>query len=209
MNFFIPGQTGVAFRAYYMKKNYQLKYLDYTLATIIYYLIYAVISVIFIVAGSQPYYLTLPIILAVIALAALGIKIYLRRNQKGRLKLHLKSLSYLALITLAQVVLQSLIYMIEIHSVKHGVKFSQVVTYTGTANLALFVALTPGAIGIRESFLILSEKLNHLSSSTIVLANVIDRSVYIAFLLILGVVIALLKVRERLGISKIIESPAD
>ena len=26
MNFFIPGQTGPAFRAYYMKKNYSLKY---------------------------------------------------------------------------------------------------------------------------------------------------------------------------------------
>jgi uncharacterized membrane protein YbhN (UPF0104 family) len=100
--------------------------------------------------------------------------------------------------------------MIEIHSVKHGVRFSQVVTYAGTANLALFVSLTPGAIGIRESFLILSEKLNHLSSSTIVLANVVDRSVYIAFLLILGVVIALLKVRDRLGVlNKTIVSNTD
>ncbi len=206
MNFFIPGQTGVAFRAYYMKKNYHLKYLDYTLATTIYYSIYAVISIIFILAGSQPYYLTLPIVLTVIVLAVLGIKIYLRKNQKTRLKLTLKSFSYLAFITLTQVILQTIIYMIEIHSVKHGVRFSQVVTYAGTANLALFVALTPGAIGIRESFLILSEKLNHLSSSTIVLANVVDRSVYIAFLLILGVAIALLKVRDRLGVNKTIES---
>ncbi|HEY1645001.1 MAG TPA: lysylphosphatidylglycerol synthase domain-containing protein, partial [Candidatus Saccharimonadales bacterium] len=60
MNFFIPGQTGPAFRAYYMKKNYKLKYLNYTLATIVYYLVYGVLSVIFVIAGSQRYYITLP-----------------------------------------------------------------------------------------------------------------------------------------------------
>jgi uncharacterized membrane protein YbhN (UPF0104 family) len=201
MNFFIPGQAGPAFRAYYMKKNYQLKYLDYTLSTIIYYLLYAVLSLLFVVAGSQPYYISLPIIAALIAIAVIGVVIYIKRNKKARLNLTAKNISLLVIATACQLAVQALIYFIEVHSIKSSVSFSQIITYTGTANLALFVALTPGAIGIREGFLILTEKLNHLSSSTIVLSNVIDRSVYLIFLLALGLIIAALKIGQKLGVD--------
>lgn len=202
MNFFIPGQTGPAFRAYYMKKNHSLKYLDYTIATIIYYLIYGVISVIFVLAGSQAYYISLPLILASVIIAALGVKIYVAKHKNTRINLSGSNVTFIVLATLGQVVLQTIIYAVEIHTVKSGIHFDQVITYTGTANLALFVALTPGAIGIREGFLILTEKLNHISSSTIVLANVIDRSVYIVFLLVLGLAIITLKVKDRLDAIK-------
>jgi len=61
-----------------------------------------------------------------------------------------------------------------------------VVIYTGAANFALFVSITPGAIGFRESFLLFSQHLHHIDSSTIVAANLIDRSVYIVLLLLLA-----------------------
>jgi uncharacterized membrane protein YbhN (UPF0104 family) len=202
MNFFIPGQTGPAFRAYYMKKNYSLKYLNYTLSTIFYYLIYGLLSVIFILVGSQPIYLSLPVILIFILIAVLAIRIYLKKKKQVRLELSIKSIAFLTLATFCQVVLQSVIYFIEIHSITSGIHFNQVITYTGVANLALFAALTPGAIGIREGLLILTEKLNHVTSNTIVLANVIDRSVYIIFLLILGILIAGLKIKQKLGVSE-------
>ncbi len=202
MNFFIPGQTGPAFRAYYMKKNYSLKYLNYTLSTIFYYLIYGLLSVIFILVGSQPIYLSLPVILIFILIAVLAIRIYLKKKKQVRLELSIKSIAFLTLATFCQVVLQSVIYFIEIHSIASGIHFNQVITYTGVANLALFAALTPGAIGIREGLLILTEKLNHVTSNTIVLANVIDRSVYIIFLLILGILIAGLKIKQKLGVSE-------
>lgn len=200
MNFFIPGQTGPAFRAYYMKKNHQLKYLNYTLATILYYLIYGIISVCLIIAGSQPYYLSLPLILLVVLIGFISLRIYLaKKGDNARLNLSLKNISFVCLATISQIALQAIIYFVEIHSLKSGLKFSQIITYSGTANLALFVALTPGAIGIREGFLILTEKLNHISSSTIVLANVIDRSVYIIYLLILGLLIIGLKIKSQLN----------
>ncbi len=199
MNFFIPGQTGPALRAYYMKKDHGLKYLDYTVATIIYYLIYGLLSVGFIVAGSQPYYLSLPIILVTILIGVIAVKLYLAKKKESRLSLTPSKVLFVVAATLCQLVVQTVIYFIEIHSVKSGLHLSQIVTYTGTANLALFASLTPGAIGIREGFLILTEKLNHISSSTIVLANVVDRSVYIAFLLIIGIAITSLKIKSHLN----------
>lgn len=202
MNFFVPGQTGPIFRGYYMKKNYGLKYINYTVATLIYYLIYGVISLLFITIGSQPFYFSLPIITGVIASAVLFVYLYLRKKNQAKINLNYKTVSYIVLATLAQVFLQTLIYFVELHSVNKGVRFSNVITYTGIANLALFAALTPGAIGIREAFLIFTQHLNHITTASIVLANIIDRSVYILFLLSLGVAIFGLKVREKLNIAK-------
>jgi uncharacterized membrane protein YbhN (UPF0104 family) len=132
-------------------------------------------------------------------MASLGLWLYVRKKKEARIDPAVKKIVFVAVATLGQLVIQAIIYFIELHSVKSGVHISQVITYTGTANLALFAALTPGAIGIREGFLILTERLNHVTSSTIVLANVVDRSVYIIFLLILGIIIAALKVKQRLG----------
>jgi uncharacterized membrane protein YbhN (UPF0104 family) len=62
------------------------------------------------------------------------------------------------------------------------------ITYTGAANFALFVALTPGAIGIREAFLLFTRHLHHISSANIVAANIIDRAI---FIVVLGVLFGL------------------
>ena len=207
MNFFIPGQTGPVFRAYYMKKHYSLSYLNYGLATAIYYLIYGLLSIIFILAGSQPYFIALPIISVIIVLAIAGLRFYVNKKQATRLNLKASKVAYLILVTLCQLIVQTIIYSIEVRSHQSSVHINQIITYTGTANLALFVALTPGAIGVREGFLLLTQRLHHISSSTIVLANVIDRSVYIIFLLFIGLAITILKVKERLELSATTENP--
>jgi len=93
----------------------------------------------------------------------------------------------MALATLLQVCLLLTIFSIELHAVAPHVHFSQIVVYTGVANLALFVSLTPGAIGFRESFLVFSQKLHHIDNSTIVAANLIDRSVYVTLLVLLAI----------------------
>jgi uncharacterized membrane protein YbhN (UPF0104 family) len=105
---------------------------------------------------------------------------------KRRLKhLDLRPVGYLAAATLLQAGLVSLIYYFELRSVAPATHYSQAIIYTGAANLALFVSLTPGAIGFRESFLLFSQHLHHINSSSIVAASLIDRSVYILFLVIL------------------------
>jgi uncharacterized membrane protein YbhN (UPF0104 family) len=200
-NFFIIGQNGPIFRGYYLNKHYGLKVRNYVTVTLLYFLMYGIISVFFIFLGSQTWWLTgLAGIMMVVAGLVL-IKLYAKRKKFDATALHItpKGVTYLLVVTILQAVVQAIIYGVELHSSGHAyVDVAQVITYTGTANLALFVALTPGAIGIRESFLLLSQRLHHISSSMIVVANVIDRSVYLVFLLILLALTLSLHAKDRL-----------
>jgi uncharacterized membrane protein YbhN (UPF0104 family) len=76
-----------------------------------------------------------------------------------------------------------------------------VLSYTGAANLALFVSLTPGAIGFRESFLYFSQSLHHITTAQILSANLIDRAVYVIFLLLLLLVVLIMHVGKRLRLK--------
>jgi uncharacterized membrane protein YbhN (UPF0104 family) len=80
-----------------------------------------------------------------------------------------------------------IIYYTELRSLSH-VSFGQALIYAGAADFALFVSLTPGAIGFRESFLLFSRDLHHIGSGTIAAASLIDRAIYIILLGILFVI---------------------
>jgi uncharacterized membrane protein YbhN (UPF0104 family) len=67
----------------------------------------------------------------------------------------------------------------------------QSVIYAAAANLALFVSLTPGAIGFRESFLLLTRQLHQIPNDIVFAASIIDRAFYVVFLLVLFVVLLL------------------
>lgn len=187
INFFGPLQSGPAFRGLYLKQKYGVKLKNYGSATLVYYGFYALISGLFLVSGVLGWWL---IPLAVFSVAL----IYrLAKGQSGLARrfqqLDLGNWYYLAIATLVQSVIQVIIYYLELHSLTPGVGLGQVIVYTGAANLALFVALTPGAIGFRESFLVFSQNLHHISNGTIVVANTIDRAMYISVLLIAAVFI--------------------
>jgi uncharacterized membrane protein YbhN (UPF0104 family) len=187
INFFGPLQSGPAFRALYLKKKHGVKIRDYTLASFVYYFFYAFFSVILLLSGVLKIWL-IPLVLLVLAGAYAG-RNSRRLEQKGLKNLDLKHWPFMAMAALIQVALLVIIFWIELHTVSPSVTFGQVAVYTGAANLALFVSFTPGAIGFRESFLVFSQNLHHLSNSTIVAANIIDRAVYVAMLLILAVFI--------------------
>ena len=180
VNFFGPLQSGPAFRAVYLKKKYGLKVKNYTIATFMYYFFFAAISGLFLLSGLLKWWLV------PLALAGVGFMLLLKRDPRvgSRLaKLDLAAWYYLAAATFLQLSLVTIIYYIELRSVAPGTHFSQAVVYAGAANFALFVSLTPGAIGFRESFLVFSQRLHHISNSTIVAANIIDRAMYIVLLL--------------------------
>ena len=210
-NFFIIGQNGPIFRGYYLKTRHNLKVRNYAAVTLLYFLIYGIISVFFISLGSQAWWLTTLLGMVMVGTAVGLIKLYVRRKKfkAQELSVTTKGLVYLMVVTALQVVVQAIIYGVELHNSGHiRVNISQIITYTGTANLALFVALTPGAIGIRESFLILSERLNHVTSGMIVVANVIDRSVYLAFLLVLLVITLSIHAKDKLTVKPPAETEA-
>lgn len=196
INFFGPLQSGPAFRALYLKKKHDVKIRDYTRASFVYYFFYALFSGLLLFSSILKWWLV-PI--SILILAALH---YFKRNPPRKLRgieqLSLDSWYYMATATLLQVGLLVAIFAIELHAVAPGTSFSQVLVYTGAANFALFVSLTPGAIGFRESFLLFTQKLHHIDNGTIVAANTIDRGVYISMLLILAVFILTNHTKKRL-----------
>jgi uncharacterized membrane protein YbhN (UPF0104 family) len=190
VNFFVPGQGGIAVRGYYLKKQRDLKVRNYIFTTLLYYMCYALTSTLLLLADNRPWWQTLFALIVVSAGSISILWLYRKRSRiiGDELNLSATNIAYLFIATLFQAGMQISIYMEELHRVDTHIALSQAITYTGAANFALFVALTPGAIGIRESFLIFSRRLHHISAANIVAANLIDRAVFIAFLGILFIV---------------------
>ncbi len=198
VNFFGPLQSGPAFRAVYLKQKYRINLKHYATATFVYYFFYAAFSGIFLLSGLLRWWSVLPLVLGLGAIIAL-------RNgflSGARLsKLDLTGWYYLAGATLLQVSLVAVIYYIELRSISPGIELWQAIVYTGAANFALFVSLTPGAIGFRESFLLFSQRLHHIDSSTIVAVNILDRAMYVILLLVLALFIFGTHASRRLGVK--------
>lgn len=182
-NFFIPGQSGPALRGVYLKKRWGVRYRDYIYGMLLYYFFYGVVSVGLLLGGSRPWWQAVLVVLAASGAGVLCFKLLAKRLKASNSFLGgFKGSGFMLLVTLFQSIVQVIIYFIEIHTASKHISLHQVITYTGAAQLALFVALTPGAIGIRESFLVLTERLHHIGGTVIVQANVIDRAVYLVFL---------------------------
>lgn len=199
INFFGPLQSGPAFRALYVKKLHGTSLKNYGAASLMYYAFYAGFSGLFLVSGLLGW-LLVPMAIAGLILAWLVYKsqsVYAARIRK----LDLSSWYYLAVATFLQVGIQVIIYFVELRSIVPGVHFGQAIIYTGAANFATFVSITPGAIGFRESFLIFSQKLHHISNGAIVTASTIDRAVYVSLLLVMAVVIFATHAHKKLRID--------
>ncbi|HUC89751.1 MAG TPA: lysylphosphatidylglycerol synthase domain-containing protein [Patescibacteria group bacterium] len=207
INFFGPGQSGPIFRGAYLKKRHNLGVKPYIFTLLIYYAFFGVISVMMMFVGSRPWWQTLILALLAGTGSIVILKWYRGRSALGaKPKLNLGNITLIFGATLLQLALQAVIFGIELHNVDPGVSIGQIMSYTGVANLAIFVALTPGAIGIRESFLLFSQNLHHINSSTIVAANVTDRAIYLLFLGILFVLVISLHAKDKLHVKQILNN---
>ncbi len=187
VNFFGPLQSGPGVRAAYVKQKRQVKIRDYTLATFVYYGMYAVVSALFILIGSGKHWpLALGLVFAVAAgcsgIVYMAHKKIAKPGQKSAFHATPALLVTLLIATICQLSVVALIYYVELRAVHTGASFMQAIVYGGAANFSLFVSLTPGAIGFREAFLEFSRQLHHIPTSGILAASVIDRSVYVAVL---------------------------
>lgn len=187
-NFFGPLQSGPGVRAVYLKQKHNIPIKRYGLMTLYYYGFYAVFSGLFLLSGDPTWRWPL---LALLVAGAAGTFYYLKLQSKRRSNppVQLTSLAKMAAATLFQLLCIVAIYFVELTNLNPGISLGQVVSYTGAANFSLFVAFTPGAIGIREAFLVFSEQLHHINPQTVIAANVIDRSVYVLFLLLLFILL--------------------
>ena len=186
VNFFGPLQSGPAFRAVYLRKRHKINLKQYGVATLVYYFFYGAFSGLLLFAGILKWWLVLLFAL-LLAAAFVASRSSSRIPRLKGLDLH--GWYYLAGATMLQVAIVAAIYYTELRTVAPGTSFSQALVYTGAANLSLFVSITPGAIGFRESFLLFSQRLHHISPNTIVAASILDRAMYISLMLILAVFI--------------------
>ena len=184
VNFFMFGQSGPGLRALYLKTKYKVKIKLFFYLTLLYYFYYFLISLGLVALSIYNNPTTYLVILAVLTISVTAsIKF-----GKTFGFLSKKSMVYLFFITALQLITQTIIFGLELGRVS-SVSFVHLLAYSGFANLSLFASITPAGIGIRESILLLSRKFSHFSSASIVSASVIDRSVYIVYLIIILVFI--------------------
>lgn len=194
INFFGPLQSGPGVRAVYLKTKIGLRIRDYTLATLFYYLAFGAInaSILFI---SSWWILTILGFVASIILIAFGTH-YLHFSNRRRW------IFAIYIVALVQVLLTVIIYYIELHTTGTNVNWVQTLVYSASANLSLFVSLTPGGIGIREAFIVFTTSLHHIPLKSIVAAGVLDRAFYVVFLVLLFIVSSALHVKDAITLKK-------
>lgn len=181
-NFFGPLQSGVGIRAAYFKTKLSIPIKKYGLISLYYYGFYAAISGMFLIFGSQQFRIPL----LVLGLTGGAATFFYIKKKTAKTEVIGKNagihLAQLALAVSLQMLLTVAIYFTQLRAVGSTASISQIISYTGAANFSLFVAITPGAIGIREAFLVFSQGLHQIDQATIIAANVVDRGVYVLFL---------------------------
>lgn len=190
VNFFGPLQSGPGYRAIYLKSKYKMKIKDFTILSIYYYACFGFISLCMLF-NSKPW-----ILVTLVGVSIIG-KIFIDINTKI-FSIKTEVLVKIFSISLLQISLVSIIYFFELLIVGSKPLISSILTYTGSANLALFVGITPGAIGIRESFIVLSQNLHGIQNNQILAVSVLDRSIYFLFLGVLFVFSNVLHIRKKL-----------
>jgi len=206
VNFFGPLQSGPGFRAVYLKKKYGIEIKKFLLATFVFYLFFGVINlIIVIIAGlvQKPEWRPAIIItaLALALLSPLLLRLALKKERIrafiGSMRLKDKNFWLIGAGAVGLTLSSGLAYFIELNEISGHIGLGQVLVYTATANLSLFVSLTPGAIGFREAFLIFSQQLHAIPTTTIFAASVIDRAFYVAFLLVMFIVLLVINGRKK------------
>jgi uncharacterized membrane protein YbhN (UPF0104 family) len=204
VNFFGPAQSGPAFRGLYLKKRHNFGIKKYIFTTLLYYAFYAVFSAFLLFVGSRPWWQTVLLMLAATGCSLVILKWYAKRSSiKDQSGINPKTLGLMAFAVALQLSALVGVYYVELQSAAPGVSFGQVLTYTGAANFALFAAITPGAIGIREAFLIFSQNLHHIGNTAIVAANIIDRAAYLVVLGIMFIMVLALHAKDKLQVRQV------
>ncbi len=200
-NFFGPLQSGPGVRAAYLKTRHKVSLKSYTLATLIYYGFFAIISAAML-GVALPWWQTLLTVVAAGAGSYVLITFLHKKYAKEAKTLVLtrKLLVTLFLLTLAQLLLISVRYFIELRSIDPSVSIGQALSYTGAANFSLFVSITPDGIGIKEAFLLAAQNIHGIDAPTIVAASILDRATYIFTLFLLFLATLALHAKEKLHI---------
>jgi uncharacterized membrane protein YbhN (UPF0104 family) len=193
-NFFGPGQSGPGVRAVYLKLRHGVSIKQFLFVTLIYFAWLILISSSMFSAATLPWWLTsmgvfgmtAACTIAMTHLVGMDKNSLVPPNAQPRL---IRTVLLVGLGTAAQIAFITGVYFTELRAVEPGISLSQAISYTGAANFSLFVSITPGAIGIRETILLFSQKVHCIGAETITAASVLDRAVYFVVLMVLGLLV--------------------
>ncbi|MGB4800114.1 MAG: lysylphosphatidylglycerol synthase domain-containing protein [Candidatus Saccharimonadales bacterium] len=202
-NFFGPLQSGPGVRAAYLKKKHDIPLRRYVQVTLLAYAVYACVSAFCLMVGTRPWWQTVLAVLVAAGVSAGVIRFTSARHSSHTTKLHFSRslLGWLVVFTALQVVFLTCRYYFALRASGADVSVGQALSYTGAANFALFVSLTPDGIGFREAFLLFAQHIHHVPTNEIVQANIIDRAVYVVFLGLLFLLALGLHAKQKLAVS--------
>ena len=206
VNFFGPLQSGPGVRAAYLKQRHGVEVKKFIYATLVFYGFFASINVLTVLVALLlqapgnliPLYVFSLLLMSVSAIALVLNLSTKARSMVHKIRLNDRNFWLIGIGALALSLCTSFAYFIELRHVDAAIDFTQAIVYGAAANLALFVSLTPGAIGFRESFLLLTQRIHQIPSDVVLAASIIDRAFYVVFLLVLFLVLLAIGARAKL-----------
>lgn len=207
INFFGFLQGGLGFRAVYLKKYFRVSYKTYTAITILQYASVFGVSIFLLFLGFWLIgYSIFPLLVSIVLFLLFvifkrQILTFLDKTRFEKISSlvnqHMNNLFTLIVLSVLLFFGSALAYGAELSAVGAHVSLGALLVFTGVAQFAILIALTPGAIGIRESLLFLVQGIMGISTSSIILAGTIDRVIY--FLILLLITPFAIGFKRRLG----------
>jgi uncharacterized membrane protein YbhN (UPF0104 family) len=211
INFFGFLQGGAGYRAYYLKKHHGIEYRRFALLFTANYLVVFLISAFFGLVGSlvqlsnSQHAANFGVIvffggttIFLITLMFLNpTKIPARNRLLRKIKDVLsgwelivrnkKRVFQLFMIGLVQYWVLTATFFFELKAIHVNTSLAGLMIYSAIVGFSLLVALTPAAIGFRETLLIFARQSLGVSISAILLSATVDRFVYFFLLLVIGI----------------------
>lgn len=183
VNFFGFLQGGVGVRAIYLKNKLKIPFKRFLYFTAIQYIILFFISLVAILCGllliGSKVIIAISVIGAAIAFLFIANNI-LKRGKNTRLMSPLvqSGITGFIIISLIQVFGSSIAYTTELSVVGANFSLGALLIFVGISQFSIVLAITPGAVGIREGLLLVVAQYMSLSVDTIVLSSVLDRTLF-------------------------------
>lgn len=212
INFFGFLQAGLGYRGIYLKREHGVPYGFYTAITLVQYLLVFGFALFMGTVGflvlKGSILLALLAFLGFISLLTFAYSVrreILKKIEKSRfkkilsLKLTSRHIGWMFGAALVQFSGLALAFSAELSAVDAKFSFAAVILFTSIAVFSLVFAVTPGAIGIRETMLLIVAGQMSLQVQDVVLSSTIDRLAYFVVLVLLVPVAWLWKDKIRIG----------
>lgn len=230
-NYFGPLLGGATIRAVYLKRAHRLSYANFTSTLAGYYVIIfiansalAIISLLFLSqssykSGLLAFFAVWFVVLLGLMFVRLPAREKIKRLESKKLTKFIVTVIYdiengwrtlvkdhtlvskLCLLALASFAITAITATFEFHAIRASLSLPALGFYTAVSTSSMLISLTPGAIGIRESLLLLTSSVMGVTGTQILQVAVIDRGVTFLTLAILYGITYFLKPTKENSLS--------